>query len=101
MVAESLGWVIELGLTRNSKFYIGRPIFYTGGLVLTLATLTVGGTVVFNDDCASDDWRDDWDHLVRASETGPLDWAFLSLINSGRLRLSLRALADCLTSPIS
>ena len=47
LTSELLAWVLELGITRNSKFYIGRPISYTGGLVLSLATLLVGGEVLY------------------------------------------------------
>ena len=49
MVAEVLGWCLELCIRRGSTFYIGRPLFYTGGLVLALATLFAGATVVAND----------------------------------------------------
>ena len=31
IITELLGWCLELGLNRRSSFYIGRPIFYTGG----------------------------------------------------------------------
>ena len=34
MAAEVLGWCLELSIRRGSTFYIGRPLFYTGGLVL-------------------------------------------------------------------
>ena len=49
MVAEVLGWCLELSIRRGSTFYIGRPLFYTGGLVLALATLFAGATIVAND----------------------------------------------------
>ena len=42
MITEIMGWCFELPLTRQSVFYIGRPLFYTGGLVLALASLFVG-----------------------------------------------------------
>ena len=42
MVTETIHWCLELPLTRHSLFYIGRPLFYTGGLVLLLATLFAG-----------------------------------------------------------
>ena len=49
MVTELVGWCLELGLNRDTCFYIGRPIYYTGGLVLALSTLLVGGQVVLDD----------------------------------------------------
>lgn len=45
ILSELLGWCFELGLQKDSHCYIARPIFYTGGLVLSLATLLVGGKV--------------------------------------------------------
>jgi len=55
MITELLGWCIELQLNRNTIFYIGRPIHYTGGLVLSLATLLVGGGICINDFKRDDD----------------------------------------------
>ena len=49
MVTEFLGWIMELGLNRGTTFFIARPIYYTGGLVLAGATLLVGGTIVIDD----------------------------------------------------
>lgn len=46
LLMELLGWCIELPLLRQSQVYIGRPLFYTGGLVLSTATLLVGGTCI-------------------------------------------------------
>lgn len=43
---ELVCWCLELSLSRSTHFYVGRPLFYTGGLVLTSATLLVGGTVI-------------------------------------------------------
>src|SRR5207248_99335 len=57
MVTEHLGWCLELQLRRRTPFYIGRPVFYTGGLVLALSTLTVCGCVIV------DDFADNEDHL--------------------------------------
>ena len=62
IVTELLGWCLELGLNRQTSFYIGRPIYYTGGLVLSLATLLVGGKIFLNDfvddNTPSEVWRD-------------------------------------------
>ena len=49
MVTEIIGWSLELPLTRHSVFYVGRPLYYTGGLVLALSCLFVGGTLIAND----------------------------------------------------
>jgi fatty-acyl-CoA synthase len=46
VLSELIGWCLELSLTRTTRFYVGRPLYYTGGLVLTAATLLVGGTVI-------------------------------------------------------
>lgn len=75
IVTELLGWCIELELTKRTTFYIGRPIFYTGGLVLAFATLLVGGQLVLNDpdlDNADATWLD----YQAACETQRVDWAF-------------------------
>ena len=45
IITELLGWIIELETRKSSHYYIGRPVFYTGGLVLTLSAILVGGTV--------------------------------------------------------
>ncbi len=46
MFTELVGWCLELPITSNSIAFIGRPVYYTGGLVLTAATLLVGGSVI-------------------------------------------------------
>lgn len=75
VTTELLGWCLELGLNRNDSFYIGRPIFYTGGLVLTLASLLVAASVVLDDykdaNSPSEIWQDyqsilSWTELSRA-----------------------------------
>lgn len=43
---ELIGWCLELSLGRTTQFYVGRPLFYTGGLVLAASTLLVGGCVI-------------------------------------------------------
>lgn len=43
ILSELLGWCFELETRVNSHYYIARPIYYTGGLVLALAALLVGG----------------------------------------------------------
>jgi len=45
ILTELLGWLIELETRKSSHYYIGRPVFYTGGLVITLTAILVGGTV--------------------------------------------------------
>ena len=76
MVTESIGWCLELALNRHTKFYVGRPIFYTGGLVLSLAMLTVGGTLVYADGIDDNDFRNAWDAFLRMSGRYDLDWGF-------------------------
>ena len=77
MVTETIQWCLELPLTRHSVFYISRPLFYTGGLVLLLATLFVGATAIAND------YRDDdgdaaavWTDYQSVLLAHDVDWAF-------------------------
>jgi acyl-coenzyme A synthetase/AMP-(fatty) acid ligase len=76
MVTEFLGWVIELGLSRQTIFFIGRPIYYTGGLVLVGATLIVGGMVVLEDLSDENDVEQTWNSLAKSLDTIDVDWAF-------------------------
>jgi len=77
MVTEFLGWIIELGLRRDTTFYIGRPIFYTGGLVFAAATLLVGGTIVINDFVNENDPLEAWNDLSNFLHNDRIDWVFL------------------------
>jgi len=76
MVTESLGWCLELGLNRHARFYVGRPVFYTGGLVLSLATLTVGGSLLYVDNIDDDQPEHAWAALLEISSRHNPDWAF-------------------------
>lgn len=77
MVTEHLGWCLELGLNRNSKFYIGRPLFYTGGLVLALSTLLVGGSLIINNFMNDNDFEEIWeDFLLTINNLVKVEWAF-------------------------
>src|SRR6266567_572725 len=49
VVTELIGWCLELSLNRQTVFFIGRPVFYTGSAVLLLATLVAGGASILND----------------------------------------------------
>jgi acyl-coenzyme A synthetase/AMP-(fatty) acid ligase len=69
VVVELLGWCLELQLTAHTSFFMGRPIFYTGGLILVLSTLLAGGTVVLPSDVS---WQTYQDTLERR----PIDLAF-------------------------
>lgn len=89
MHTEFLGWCLELRLGTETRFYIGRPVFYTGGLVLTMSTLLAGGLAVLNemDSPGPDALADD---IARAATSlGPFDWVFLvpdqvrALLNAG------------------
>lgn len=77
MVTEHIGWCLELGLNRKTKFYIGRPLFYTGGLVLAMSTLLVGGSIIINnfenDDGEEEVWLDYQKTIINLKE---IDWAF-------------------------
>lgn len=76
MVTELLGWCLELGLNRRTTFYVGRPVFYTGGLVLTLSTLITGGTVWLSDYKNNDDPIEVWLDYQSALECAALQYAF-------------------------
>ena len=60
IVSELLGWCLELELNQDTHFYVGRPLFYTGGLLLSLSTLLVGGTIAID---TSNEWADYQRHL--------------------------------------
>jgi len=76
MVTEFLGWCLELGLTRHTKFYVGRPIYYTGGLVLSMATLIVGGQIIINDFANDNDPDEVWRDYQQTLRRTKIDWAF-------------------------
>lgn len=76
MVSELLAWILEIGITRQSTFYIGRPISYTGGLVLALATLLVGGTVILNSDNIDNDFSEIWLHYQKCLNYWKVDFTF-------------------------
>ena len=46
VLTELIGWCLELPIRGCDTVYIGRPLFYTGGLVLACATLLTGGTLI-------------------------------------------------------
>ncbi|MDP2815461.1 MAG: class I adenylate-forming enzyme family protein, partial [Rectinemataceae bacterium] len=75
VISESLAWCIELELRRDTRFFVGRPLFYTGGLALTFACHTVGSTVVIAD---GDDNDPDatLSGLEAAAKIGKIDWVF-------------------------
>ena len=76
IITELLGWCLELPLSRRDCFYIGRPVFYTGGLVLSLATLLVGGSVVLNDFENDDSPQEVWQDYQRTLTAQKISWAF-------------------------
>lgn len=76
VVTELLGWCLELGITRQTAFYVGRPVFYTGGLVLALATLLVGGAIVVNDYANDSDHAAVWQDYQHTLGSQKADFAF-------------------------
>lgn len=76
MVTELIGWCLELGLSGKTTFFIGRPVYYTGGLVLALSTLLVGGCVILNDYQNDNDPSEAWADYQRVSEKRALSWTF-------------------------
>lgn len=76
IVTELIGWCLELSLSRRTIFYIGRPIYYTGGLVLALATLLVGGQIVINDLTNENDPSEVWSDYQTCCTKMDVSWAF-------------------------
>jgi len=70
MLNEMLGWCLELPIARDSVAMIGRPVYYTGGFVLTASTLFVGGTVVLPNEWSLESYRNFNDQY-------PIDFLFL------------------------
>ena len=76
MVTEVLGWTLELPLTGDSTFYVARPLYYTGGLVLALSCLFVGGTLIANDYVNADDAEEVWSDYEYEARERVIDWSF-------------------------
>jgi len=76
IITELLGWCIELQLIRGTFFYIGRPIYYTGGLVLSLSTLLVGGAICVTDFEGDDDPKEIWNDYQKVLISHAVSWAF-------------------------
>ena len=76
MITEIIGWCLELPLTKHSVFYVGRPLFYTGGLVLSLASFFVGATVIANDYRDDDDPAEVWSDYQEVLSAHAVEWAF-------------------------
>ncbi|MFX1478233.1 MAG: class I adenylate-forming enzyme family protein [Promethearchaeota archaeon] len=91
IVTELLGWCLELNLNRSSTFYIGRPIYYTGGLVLTLSTLLVGGQVILNDYTSYNNAKEIWEDYQNTLLNNDISWAFFI---PSQIRLFLNAVIN-------
>ena len=76
MSSELLAWCLELGIRRTTRFYIGRPIHYTGGLALSLATLLVGGETILTESPEDSDFESIWDHYQKCLLDNIFDFAF-------------------------
>jgi acyl-coenzyme A synthetase/AMP-(fatty) acid ligase len=76
MITELIGWCLELGLNRETSFYIGRPVYYTGGLVLSLSTLITCGRVILNDFKNDNDPNEIWGDYQSVLSELPVSWAF-------------------------
>jgi acyl-coenzyme A synthetase/AMP-(fatty) acid ligase len=76
VVTELLGWCLELNLNSFTNFYIGRPLYYTGGLVLSLSTLLVGGTVHLRDYINLNDATEVWHDFQHTLSKYSIDYAF-------------------------
>jgi len=96
MLSELLAWCLELGIRRETRFYIGRPIYYTGGLVLTLATLLVGGEVILPENQHDNDFEIIWNHYQKCVGDGTVDLAFFV---PDQLRTFMRVAKEPLGGP--
>lgn len=76
MTSELLAWCLELGIRRDTWFYIGRPVCYTGGLVVALSTLLVGGTVITPEHTIDSDFKAIWHHYQNCIRNYKLNFAF-------------------------
>jgi acyl-coenzyme A synthetase/AMP-(fatty) acid ligase len=76
MTSEILAWCLELELRRSSRFFIGRPLFYTGGLVLAAACLLVGATTVFLSGQDDDESDALWPFYQKVCQEANVAWAF-------------------------
>ena len=57
MLNEMICWCLELPITRNSVALIGRPVYYTGGFVLTASALLAGGSVILPAEWSTDIYK--------------------------------------------
>ncbi|MBF0108266.1 MAG: acyl--CoA ligase [Magnetococcales bacterium] len=46
ILSELIGWCFEIPIVRSSTIYISRPIYYTGGLVLSAAAMLAGASII-------------------------------------------------------
>lgn len=67
---ELLGWCLELPITRDTVFQVARPLYYTGGLVLTASTILAGGTVLTSSD-------DQAAHVIEMCREAKPTWVFM------------------------
>jgi acyl-coenzyme A synthetase/AMP-(fatty) acid ligase len=98
VITELIGWCLELSLNRQSVFYIGRPVFYTGGAVLSLATLLNGGATILNDVSDETDFEAIWKDYQRVLASVPVTIAFFI---PDQLRTFMRLAAGGVHSPLA
>ena len=98
IVTEFVGWCLELALNRRTRFYVGRPIYYTGGLVLTCSTLLVGGELVLNDYDDHNSPKQVWSDYQGTLSSGSIDWAFFV---PGQIRAFCEIVAAEGSTPLS
>jgi len=65
MLSELLAWCLELGIRRDTSFYVGMPMQYTGGLALSLSTLLVGGEVLLPETKYDNNLNQVWRHYQK------------------------------------
>jgi len=97
IVTELLGWCIELNLNKRTSFYIGRPVYYTGGLVLALSTLLVCGSVILNDYNDYNNPLQVWNDYQKYLHHNPITWSFFV---PDQIRIFLKDIMSSIKTPL-
>ncbi len=76
-MTECIAWCIELGLLKAQSFYVARPLYYTGGLALGLATLMTRGLLIVDNYTDDNSETEVLDQLEQAASKRMIDRCFL------------------------
>jgi acyl-coenzyme A synthetase/AMP-(fatty) acid ligase len=89
-MTECVAWCMELGLRKSSSFYIARPLYYTGGMALALATMMTRGLLIADNYADDNDASELLHKLDKAASRNEIDHCFL-VPELGRAILALRS----------